>query len=180
VGVETVAAIAGAVSAAAGTASAIAAWRAAKASWRTSRDASEALALAVRPRLSFRPIVMTDPRGTRRVLVIKNITEHDAVEVDVEVRGRDGNVTRDSIRRLRPTVHRTWKQIDRQNDAHIDLDTAPSAELDRSVVRYSDARGLARYEREERYIVERHGPDERGITGHAEWTEAREERISGP
>lgn len=187
-GPEGVAAGAGVASAIAGAVSALSSWRAATASRRTSRDALEALAVGLRPKVQAQVAIVnygTNPEGTetatRVVATVKNLSDHEAADIEVEARLRDGSVLKGETGWLRPSRFRTWEHHDDANDIRIPLlDGGFPAEVERTSVRFSDSRRLARYEREERHMVERHGPDEHGISGAGMWTEVREERIGGP
>ena len=185
---EAVAAVAGLLSAIAAAVSATNSWRAASASQQTSRNAMEALAVGLRPKVQARvsPVVYgTNPQGTqvahRLEAWVKNFSDHEAVDIEVEARGLDGTALTAHAAQVRPSSFRTWKNRDETNDLRPTLaegDAQPN--IERLVVRFWDAKKLAQYEREERYRVERRGPDAHGITGESRWTEVSEDRIKGP
>jgi hypothetical protein len=105
---EVAGALGGAVGGLAAAVGAIAAWRAASASRATSRDALEALAVGIRPRLNveFANLSRRDASGrplpAHRVAQIINEGEWPAADVEFEFRFRDGRRVRDRTERLDP------------------------------------------------------------------------------
>lgn len=147
--VSAVGAAAGAIAAAVGAG---AAWRAANASRATSRDALEALAVGIRPRLDvdFAGVVRAD--GDQEQLAgdlvaeVSNISEWPATDLSLEVGFRDGRIVREQTERLAAPTG------DREGSLSGEWRVAirPGAPIDRApqfaVLRYSDDRRIARYE----------------------------------
>jgi hypothetical protein len=185
---QAVAAVAAVASSAAAAVSAVSSWRAASASRATSRDALEALAVGLRPKLqatvnefSYGTNVAGIEIARLVVATVKNFSDHEAADIEVEARLRNGVVLKGEHPWLRPSRFRIWEHFDDENDVRITLkDGSLESEVGVTIVRFSDARRLARYERKVSHMVKRFGPDKRGITGESRWTDVREERITGP
>jgi hypothetical protein len=135
----------GAIAAAFGS---FAAWRSASASQRTSEDALRALAISTRPDIALviAPI-FRNPAEPRLLVWIGNKSEWDARNVDAEVVMTDGTTHRATAERLGsarsefPGGHALMLDL-----GLVDKDTRPADLVVRAVVRYSDARLIARYE----------------------------------
>jgi len=149
----------GAIAAAVG---AIAAWRAASASRATSRDALEALAVGIRPRLrvQFPHVHRGDAQGqplpAQIVAWVQNVSEWPARDLAFELRFRDGRVVRDLAERLEPA-----KGVEPfHGGAHWEVvlvpgePGGPSLEQagESAVLRYSDERHIARYEQTSTFV----------------------------
>lgn len=153
---EVVSSIGAAVGAGAGAVGATAAWRAATASRATSRDALEALAVGIRPRLKAEFGVLHrgdehgQPTGAQLAAWVTNEAEWAATDVTLDVEFRDGRHVGERTERL---------------DAHPRVDPTPHAEQwtvtlgevpagaqsihshgKEAILRYSDERGIARYQ----------------------------------
>lgn len=131
-----------------------AAWRSARASVATSRDAMEALALGIRPRLEAAPThLMAGTLPPQYFVMVRNPSDFDATDIDVEVVRRDGQVFRTTSERLaaghgRPPGETDFLRAEAGPEPKGIMGTKETFE--RIVVRYSDGRGIARYER--RYL----------------------------
>ena len=149
---ELVASVGTALGGLAAAASAFFSWQASKASVVTSRDALEALAVGIRPRPSYWFPVETDPTGTRQLAMINNLGEWPATQLEFEARFRDGRVIRDRAERLAPVDRggEDWKVV---------LEDPPAGtveeKVDFAILRYSDDRGIARYESRTKFRYER-------------------------
>jgi hypothetical protein len=132
-------------------AGAIAAWKAATASRATSRDALEALAVAIEPSVFMdvnqepREVGAPMPGPTRMSLNIRNSARWPASRVDVEMTLADGEVIRSS--------HELLDTMVADGDINLPIrDVTPEwpphdlAEPLSVVIRYSDLREIARYE----------------------------------
>jgi hypothetical protein len=127
-----------------------AAWRSARASVATSRDAMEALALGIRPRLE----ALAGTLPPKYFVIVRNPSDFDATDIDVEVVRRDGQVFRTTSERLaaghgRPPGETDFLRAEAGPEPKGIMGTEEEA-FERIVVRYSDGRGIARYER--RYL----------------------------
>jgi hypothetical protein len=150
--VSAVGTAAGAIAAAVG---AFAAWRAASASRATSRDALEALAVGIRPALEVRFVVLGNTTGSHHAAIVDNVSEWPATHLVFDMRFRDGHAISERAERLDPA------RGDGQapNDGRWTPVLAPAeprttffAEIaDSAVLRYSDDRGIARYEQSFRF-----------------------------
>ena len=142
---EVVSAVGAALGALAAAVGAIAAWRAASASRATSRDALEALAVGIRPRL--RVSVADEYPAAKRIATVENVSEWPARDLVFELRLRDGTVQREESEQLDPV-----KGLRGGTQWFVVLEGSspggPSLEASAKsiVVRYSDDRRIARYE----------------------------------
>lgn len=100
--IEVVGALSAAVAAVAGALGALAAWRSASASAATSKDALEALALGIRPKLTGNYAHLQEGGRPPRVgFMIRNTSRFDARDVDVDVLRRDGQTVRSHCELIR-------------------------------------------------------------------------------
>jgi hypothetical protein len=173
-GWQVAGAIAGIVAALATAVAAWAAWKAASASERTSHESRHALAVALRPNVRAQvgdPETVDGGNGTRLVVVVQNVTEWDATDVEVEVSYRDGETIRDSTERLGSRIRDTDEG--RRIRLRVEpKDRHPYEALSRLTVRWSDAQRISRYELRQDFSFE---PSTQTVS-----MEERVEQISGP
>jgi hypothetical protein len=158
---EVVGAVAAAVGALAAAAGAGAAWRAASASAATSRDALEALAVGIRPRvrITWRQLPRRPgdpmPCPTRLFVRVVAVGEWPATDVDLEAVLSDGEHVRDHLEQLDAggdfMGDRDPQWLVPLRDVTAEWPAAMGGGIDwpeqlSVTVRYSDARGVARYE----------------------------------
>jgi hypothetical protein len=116
---------------------------AARSSRATSKDALEALAVGIRPRPGYYFSPKSDSTGTRVLAAVDNPSEWPASDLTFEFRFRDGRVVHDSAERLPPGGDEEWSVVLLDSPPpNMDLER----EADYAVLRYSDDRGIARYE----------------------------------
>jgi hypothetical protein len=133
---------------------AVAAWRAASAARETSRESRQALAAALRPnvRAQFdaRRITLVD--GTfRLVLVVQNISEWDAKDVDVQVEYRDGEKVSESTEHLGSRIRDVDEEMRIPLRFEAGEEQKARAELARVTVLWSDSQRLARYKLQQEF-----------------------------
>lgn len=132
-------------------AGALAAWKAALASRATSQDALEALALAMEPSVHMdvyegpRETGAPMPGPTRMMLNIRNSARWAASAVDIEMTLGDGEVIR-SHHELLDTMIEDGDINLPIRDVTAEWPPHDSADVFSVVVRYSDLRGIGRYE----------------------------------
>jgi len=138
--------------------SAVFSFLSARASRATSRDALEALAVGIRPHLRVSTsLTDTDAGpGTGIAVAVRNESSWPATDLRLEVRYRDGHVTKDSRERIDPGAHPThgydvWtvpvkgvRVAGPQAPNPYSGDTVDVVAS--AVLTYSDERGIARYE----------------------------------
>lgn len=153
---DVVGALGAAVGAIAAAGGAIAAWRAATASRATGRDALEALAIGIAPRVrvSFTVLSRGDGQGGATppewVAWLVNDGEFAASDVALDVHFRDGRTVRSEVEHLAPARGR--EPI--HGGAHHEVVLGPSLPADRpfekqadyALLRFSDERRIARYQ----------------------------------
>jgi hypothetical protein len=131
---------------------AIAAWRSASASRATSQDALEALALSIAPALatdlSVRP--QGDGNRGRWTAQIRNQSRFAATNIRFDATFRDGRSARGSIERLGPGEQ--WEVLLREVDMPPGGPSPEEGGRD-MVLRYSDDRGIARYQQNYAFLV---------------------------
>lgn len=170
---EVVAALATVLSAIAGAVGAIAAWRSASASRRTSQQAAEALANTIIPQVRSRGVYgRAEGERLEADVVIANDAPFPAQDVHVTVERRDGH---------RFEATRRWM---RANDEVLIVAIGAIAGgtnagyealvLDRVIIRFTDERGIATYERRENFSRLTEPPCD------PEWTEVRIAPTQGP
>jgi hypothetical protein len=156
-GWEIATAIAAIVAAVATAVAAVAALKAARASERTGRESRQALAVALRPnvRASFEgtPELVDGKQRSRLLLVVQNLSEWDATDVEVEATYRDGETLRDSTERLGSRLR------DTKEERRVRLRLEPEEghlyeEISHLTVRWSDAQRIARYELRQDFYTE--------------------------
>lgn len=171
--VEVTGALAAVVAAVAGAVAAVAAWRSAAASSSTSRDALEALGLAIRPTLyAALTRTQTHTEPARTVFMVSNKETFDAVDIEVEVVRRDGRVVRSSCKLLRGKETQPAEAgIDRFEGDIGDLpDTFDQFQLfDVVFVRYCDARRINQYEQRHEFTTGI-SPEGHTISSHSSTT----------
>lgn len=143
---EAVGGVGAAVGGAAAAVSAVAAWRAANASHATSRDALEALAVGIRPRLQvgFGQPVEGDPSFYARVV---NPSEWAATDLQVEVLLGSGERITGQRERLDAGGDGMRREEPQWMVKIGELSTDEwMADLQRVLINFSDGRGIARYE----------------------------------
>lgn len=152
-GADWLAAIFTAVGGIAGAVATFFAWRSAKASRDTGRDAREALAIAVEPEV----FVGYGNVAERNGFLISNGSKFDAVDVEVEVRRRDGDLVRSTRERLARSTEWDgyWIADDGTNEALVD----PYETFEDVVVHYWDSQHVARYELRVNFNTERNDPN---------------------
>lgn len=143
IGATALAAIMGAVAA-------IAAWRSAKYSQATSHDALEALALGIKPQLVFAPTLYHEGgKDSQYFLMVRNPSEWDATDIDVEVLLRNGKTIHSHTERL-PALHGKQAEPGKFMRADLGIPLEQHEEVQKLigsiVIRYSDYRSIARYE----------------------------------
>jgi hypothetical protein len=158
---EVVSALSAAVAAIAGAVGAGAAWRAANKSAATSRDALEALAVGIRPRLRVgisqlpRQPGVPMPGPTRLFVRVVAVGEWPATDVELDATLSDGQRLRDQLEQLdaggdlMSTTHPQWLVPLRDVTAEWPAPMGDGIDWPEHLsvtVRYSDARGVARYE----------------------------------
>jgi hypothetical protein len=160
---------------------AIAAWRAARASERTSRDALVALAIAIKPRINVDTLDMHGANRSRSIALIQNTSEWDAIDVEVEVRLRDGSVVEDTTAVLKTA--QTAVGLPTGADFEVEFgepapDETHASRLDRVLVRYWDSRKIRRYEYRQIWTLatKREG----SVTSVLEGMHREEDQIAGP
>lgn len=130
---------------------AVAAWKAAAASRATSHDALEALAIGIEPSVHMalnqepRDANVPMPSPTRLTLNVRNSGRWPASEVDIAITLADGEVMRSD--------HELLDTMAQDGDINLPIRDVTStwpphdqAEPLSTVIRYSDIRGIARYE----------------------------------
>jgi hypothetical protein len=153
-GATVAAAVFGGVGSIAAAVGAGAAWRSANRSAKTSRDALEALGVAIKPALDATPMVATAARKGYTIRVICG-SEWECRDIDVEAYVRDHPVITAHCDRLDKSSASDpfWVELPppppefcqpgtNEPLAHHDL-----AHLEKVKVRYSDERHIIRYER---------------------------------
>ena len=123
---------------------AAAAWRAASASRDASRDALEAIALGIAPRLNM-DVSVHPNRGDRGRWTARavNASRFAATDVRVEAIFNDGHSVRESVERLEPgaSLEVLLREVDMPPGGPSLSEAGESL-----VLSYSDERGIARYE----------------------------------
>jgi hypothetical protein len=177
-----------ALTAGAATAGAIAAWRAARASERgaeaserTSRDALVALAIAIKPRINVDTIDIHAADSNRSVVLVQNISEWQAADVEVEIRLRSGQIVDAHATILEPS--QTAVGLPTGADFEVQFGQPGPTEthasrLDRVLVRYSDLRRIRRYEYRQIWSHER--TTDGSTTLVSEGMTREEDQIEGP
>lgn len=137
----------------------VAAWRAASASRATSRDAMEALGLAIAPSLTgeagISPIQDGSETGTWKARIFNLSSQFTATKLHFEARFEDGERADQELERLAPGE--SWEiplRVIGMPPGGPLLSEAGRA----SVLRYSDERGILRYEQHFGFVGRRN-PD---------------------
>lgn len=150
---EVVGALGAAVGGLAAAVGAVAAWRAASASRATSRDAMDALALALAPRLRIECWPVAEPEGSDSGVwkaEIFNESEFAATNVVLEAHFRDGQRLQEHIERLAGGTIEAVPMRDIEPPPAGPTIAQSGEEL---VLRYSDERGIGRYELRHLFLV---------------------------
>ena len=158
---DVVAALGSAAGAVAGAVAAGAAWRAALASERTSAEAREALSAAIAPNVMFEPVQLPSdpdgpfPHGMQMMARIINLSRWAATDLEIVATFPDHEPVRE--RRDRLVTFGSPPPDSEIDDWWVPLrdvtETWPSRDEPDSLsvlIRYSDERGVSRYEREYR------------------------------
>ena len=172
------------VSAVAAAFGAMAAWRAAAASARTSRDAAEALAIALKPSMDVQVLVeltYVQDKVETPIVTVANASPFDAKDVKVDVELDDGKRARAEAERLKARPTRPGEMPDILRVVlPVDLPIRPPINepvLNRVKtlhVFYSDDRNICRYDLCWRPSVTR------TANGWGREVVVTEEKISGP
>lgn len=169
------------VSAVAAAFGAMAAWRAAAASARTSRDAAEALAIALKPSLDILVAIELSAAGETPIASAMNSSTFDAKDVRMDLELDDGKTAHGQAERLKapsndPSVPRDILRVVLPVDlpAHKLLNEQLLNRVKVLRVFYSDDRKICRYEQCWRPHVERTS------NGWSRSVTITDEKISGP
>jgi hypothetical protein len=157
---EVVGALGGGIGGIAAAVGAVAAWRAASASRATSRDAMDALALALAHRLRVECWAVAEPEGSDSGIwkaEICNESEFAATNVVLETRFRDGQRLRERIERLAGGAFETVPMRKIEPPPAGPTIAQAGEEL---VLRYADERSLGRYELRYLFLVKGGGVGE--------------------
>lgn len=144
---------------------AVAAWRAAAASRATSRDAMDALAFALAPTLRVECSAVAESEGSARGVWkarIFNETERAAIDVTLEAHFRDGRRVLDRIERLAGGAVQMIPLREIEPPPGGPTSAQAGEEL---VLRYSDERGIGRYELRHLFLSKGHPNTEATPTG---------------
>lgn len=165
---EVVGALGAAVGGLGAAVGAVAAWRAAAASRATSRDALDALALAIAPTLGaeFAVSPQTDESGVGRwtARIFNGSSQFAATDVAFEAIFRDGHAVRDTTERIAPSEDR---EILLRETALPPGGPSLDEAGETAVIRYSDERNIARYEQRYSFLSRKLGDGTRLPTGGA-------------
>jgi hypothetical protein len=127
----------------------VAAWRAASASRATSRDAMEALGLAIAPSLAGDAGITPIPDGTEtctwHVRIFNLSTQFAASTLHFEARFKDGERVDQALERLAPGEH--W-ELPLRVIGMPPGGPLPNEAEEVATLRYSDEKGILRYETE--------------------------------
>ncbi|WP_156096238.1 hypothetical protein [Amycolatopsis jejuensis] len=143
------------VAALAGSASAFFSWRSSSKSNAAAEAANEAVALTVRPAFSLRIGGQGPHRDKYTAIRIRNTRSFDAVDVEVWVRS---NLARDLARATFPRIQGMQDRVLSSGEETIFIDEIkPLNEGERfafiATIRYSDDRGLRKWEQIIRYTI---------------------------
>ena len=149
------------VAALATTAAAVAAWKSALASKRTSQEALRALGVGIRPKMQVE-VLRGGGEPAMDSVVVTNVSEWDALDVEVKVQLRNGATTRERSPRLMPLILRDGRMTGDRMDVDFGAAGEEGSAEDRLravIVRFWDGRRICRYEQRNLYFPEGVGFD---------------------